>query len=199
MDIDKMRQMHNDYLDDYFESLDKERIDREGEGPSVQFGQEFSALTEILGLTRSDGEEIRKCYMTYLKVFFSYYKTARAPEDPIRGGEDSESLESYQWNDGKTCAPIAVKKGKEKLEHFGIKLEEKEDCMQQQSACYGKEQSQMTCYKCQDFGHYAFECPEKNKNKVQGKYSPYKEPSTSRISDKKGSYGSTSNDYIIIT
>nr|GFA17111.1 ARID DNA-binding domain-containing protein [Tanacetum cinerariifolium] len=143
---------------------------------SVQFGQEFGALSEILGLTRSDGEEIRKCYMTYLEVFISYYKIARAQEDPIRGGEDSESLESYQWND-----------------------EEKEDCKQQQSACYGKEQSQMTCYKCQDFGHYASECPKKNKNKDQGKYSPYKEPSTSRISDKEGSNGSTSDDYIIIT
>nr|GEY01396.1 ARID DNA-binding domain-containing protein [Tanacetum cinerariifolium] len=31
MDVDKMRQRHNDYLDDYFESLDKERVDREGE------------------------------------------------------------------------------------------------------------------------------------------------------------------------
>nr|GEU32784.1 ARID DNA-binding domain-containing protein [Tanacetum cinerariifolium] len=114
MDIDKMRQMHNDFLDDYFKSLDKEIIDREGEEPSVQFGQELGALAEILGLTRSDGEEIRKCYMTSLEVFISYYKTARAPEDPIRGGEDSESLESYQWNDGKTCAPIAVEKGQGK-------------------------------------------------------------------------------------
>nr|GEU69683.1 ARID DNA-binding domain-containing protein [Tanacetum cinerariifolium] len=234
MDIDKMRQMHNDFLDDYFESLDKQRIGREREEPrkrfdkvlkwfynhylkrplpgaippiihgipihlfdlyklidcmggylSVQFGQEFGALAEILGLTRSDREEIKKCYMTYLEVFISYYKTARAPEDPIRGGEDSKSIESYQWNDGKTCAPIAVEKRKEKLEHFGIKLKEKEDCKQQQSACYEKEQSQMTYYKCQDFGHYAFECPEKNKNKDQGKYSPYNEPSTSRISDKE--------------
>nr|GEX31237.1 protein ALP1-like [Tanacetum cinerariifolium] len=136
MDMDRMRQKHNDYLDEYFKSLDKERKDKEDEIPrymedidtsevytfndfvaflnlikndeiiskgwdiyrkrfdkggylNVYFGQEFSALAEILGLTRSDGEEIRKCYMTYLEVFVSYYKTARAPEDPIRGGEDS--------------------------------------------------------------------------------------------------------------
>ncbi|GJR07189.1 ARID DNA-binding domain-containing protein [Tanacetum coccineum] len=33
MDVDKMRQRHNDYLDDYFESLDKEKTDREKEMP----------------------------------------------------------------------------------------------------------------------------------------------------------------------
>nr|GEX87218.1 bulb-type lectin domain-containing protein [Tanacetum cinerariifolium] len=77
-----------------------------------KFGQEFGALAEVLGLTRSDGEEIRKCYMTYLEVFISYYKTTRAPEDPMRGGEDLESLEEYQWNFGKGGASFAVKKGK---------------------------------------------------------------------------------------
>nr|GEY56611.1 ARID DNA-binding domain-containing protein [Tanacetum cinerariifolium]GEY77083.1 ARID DNA-binding domain-containing protein [Tanacetum cinerariifolium] len=87
---------------------------------SVHFGQEFGALAEILGLTRSYGEEIRKCDINYLDVFISYYKIVRAPEDPIRGGEDSKSLEDYQWNNGKIGAPIAVEKGKEKLEHFGI-------------------------------------------------------------------------------
>nr|GEW69759.1 ARID DNA-binding domain-containing protein [Tanacetum cinerariifolium] len=210
MDVDKMRQRHDDYLDDYFESLDKERADKEGEMArsmedtnslevhtfyefvaflnliknddiiskswdiyrrrfdkvlkwfynhylkrplpgtrppiihevliylfdlyklidcmggylSVQLSQEFSALTEILGLTRSNEEEIRKCYITYLDVFISYYKIARAPEDPTKVEEDSKSLEPYQWNIGKTCA---VEKEKEKQEHFGIKLVEEED------------------------------------------------------------------------
>ncbi|GKA03392.1 ARID DNA-binding domain-containing protein [Tanacetum coccineum] len=101
---------------------------------------------------------------------------ARAPEHPIKGGEDS-SLEEHQWNIGEKGAQIAVEKGKEKLEHFGIKLEE-EDSKQQQTAYYGN--SQITCYKCQDFGHYAFECPTKNKGKDQIKNSSYKEPSTSR-------------------
>nr|GEW94351.1 ARID DNA-binding domain-containing protein [Tanacetum cinerariifolium] len=256
-DKDKMRQRHNDCLDDYFESLDEERANKEGEMArfvedtnasevhtfyefvaflnliknddiiskgwdiyrkrfdkvlkcfynhylkrplpgtippiihgvpihlfylyklmdcmggylSVQYGQEFGALAEILGLTRSDGEEIRKCYITYLEVFVSYYKTARAPEDPTKVEEDSESLEPHQWNIGKTSAPIAVEKGKEKLEHFGIKLEEAEDCKNQQSTHYAKEQ---------------------DKNKA------YTGPSTSRISNKEESYGSTSDDYFII-
>nr|GEW49172.1 ARID DNA-binding domain-containing protein [Tanacetum cinerariifolium] len=138
LDVDKIRQRHNDYLDDYFESLDKERTDKKGEEPRImentdtsEFGQEFDALAEILGLTRSDGEEIRKFYMTYLKVFIFYYKTARAPKDPMRGGEDLKSLEEYQWNFGKRGASFAVEKRKERLEHFGIKLEEEEDCKQQ--------------------------------------------------------------------
>nr|GEU59200.1 bulb-type lectin domain-containing protein [Tanacetum cinerariifolium] len=126
MDIDKMRQMHNDFLDDYFESLDKERIDREGEEPrfvedtnasEVHTFQEFVAF---LNLIKND-DVISKGWDIYMKRFDK------------------------------------------------------------------------------DFGHYASECPEKNKNKDQGKYLPYKEPSTSRISDKEGSNGSTSDDYIIIT
>ncbi|GKB29940.1 ARID DNA-binding domain-containing protein, partial [Tanacetum coccineum] len=56
-------------------------------------------------------------------------------------------------------------------------------CKQEQSAYHGKEQSQITCYRCQDFGHYAFEGPNKNK-KDQDKFSSYKEPSTSKLSDK---------------
>ncbi|GKC00077.1 hypothetical protein Tco_0986213 [Tanacetum coccineum] len=166
---------------------------------SVQFGQEFGALAKILGLPRSDGEEIRKCYMTYLDVFISYYKTARAPEDPTKVKEDTESLESYQWNNGKTGAPIAEEKEKKKLEHFGIKLEEEEDCKEQQFAYYGKDQSQVICYRCQSSGHYAFEYPNKNRKKDQVKYSSYKEASTSKLSDKGDSHITSSDDYIVIT
>nr|GFA56802.1 ARID DNA-binding domain-containing protein [Tanacetum cinerariifolium] len=182
MDVDGMRRKHNDYWEEYFESLDKERKDRIEEMPryvedinaselrsfndfvaflnlikndeivsngwdiyrkrfdkvltwfytnylkrplpgslppvifrvpihlfdlyklidcmggylNVHFRQEFGALAEILGLTKSDGEEIKKYYMTYLEVFVSYYKTARAPQDPMRGEEDLESHEEYQ-------------------------------------------------------------------------------------------------------
>ncbi|GKC52427.1 ARID DNA-binding domain-containing protein [Tanacetum coccineum] len=163
----------------------------------MQFGQEFGALAEILGLTRSDEEEIRKCYMTYLEVLVSYYKTARAPEDPMRGGEDSESLEKYHWNIGKIGASNAAEKGKEKLEHFGIKLEEEEDCKQQQSTQYEKEQ--MTCYKCQDFGRHAFECPTRKGEKDQIKYSSYKEPSTSQFAEGRDSHSTSSDDFTIIT
>ncbi|GJU04766.1 ARID DNA-binding domain-containing protein [Tanacetum coccineum] len=132
---------------------------------SVHFGLEFGALAEILGLTRSDGEEIRKCYMTYLEAF--------------RGASSAEG------------------KGKEKLEHFGIKLEEEEDCKLQQSTHYGGKESQTTCYKCQDTGHYAFEYPEKNKRKGQTNYSSYMEPSTSKFGEGEDSH-STSSPRLII-
>nr|GEU30783.1 ARID DNA-binding domain-containing protein [Tanacetum cinerariifolium] len=283
IDVDKIRQRHNDYLDDYFKSLDMERTDRKEEEPgivedtdtpvvqtfqeyvaflnlikddeetskewdtyrdrfdrvlkwfynhylkrplpgaippiiqgvpihlfdlyklmdcmggyfSVYFGQEFGALVEILGLTRLDGEDIRKCYMTYLEVFVSYYKTARASENPMTGEEDMESLEEYQWNFGKGGASFVVEKGKERHEHFGIKLEGEEDCKLQQSAHYGREESQITCYKCQDHRHYAFECPEKSKEKDQVKDSSYKGASTSKHSEDP--YSTPSDDFIIIT
>ncbi|GJZ26680.1 kinase-like domain-containing protein [Tanacetum coccineum] len=144
--------------------------EREITAPNVSLW-ENEIVCKILGLTRNDGEEIKKCYMTYLDVFTSYYKTARAPEVPTNVEEDSESLVSYQWNIGKTYAPIDVQKGKEKLEHFGIKLEEETFCKEQQSAYYGKDQD---------------------------KYTTYKGPSTSRISDKEDSFNGTSDDYIII-
>ncbi|GKE08076.1 protein kinase, ATP binding site-containing protein, partial [Tanacetum coccineum] len=56
------------------------------------------------------------------------YKTARASKIPTKVEEDSESLVSYQWNNGKTCAPMAVQKGKKK-----------KVCKEQQPAYYGKE------------------------------------------------------------
>ncbi|GJY15880.1 hypothetical protein Tco_0386302 [Tanacetum coccineum] len=126
----------------------------------LQFGQEFGALAEILGLPRSDGEEIRN---------------------------------------GNTGAPIAEEKEKKKLDHFGIKLEEEEDCKEQQSAYYGKDQSQVICYRCQSSGHHAFEYPNKNRKKHQVKYSSYKEASTSKLSDKGDSHSTSSDDYIVIT
>ncbi|GJT18303.1 ARID DNA-binding domain-containing protein [Tanacetum coccineum] len=152
---------------------------------SVHFGQEFGALAK----------DIRKCYMVYLDVFTSYYKTARAPEVPANADEDS-SLESYQWSFGKTSAPLASQKGKEKIEHFGIKLEDKENCKEQQTAHH--EEDQTTCYRCHNFGHYAYQCPSKLKN--QGNYKSYKEPSTSKIPVKgKSCKGSSSEDLNIIT
>ncbi|GKC99209.1 hypothetical protein Tco_1169484 [Tanacetum coccineum] len=55
------------------------------------------------------------------------YKTARASQIPTNVEEDSESLVSYQKNNSKTCAPMAVSE-----------REEEEDCKEQQSAYYGR-------------------------------------------------------------
>nr|GEU53298.1 ARID DNA-binding domain-containing protein [Tanacetum cinerariifolium] len=111
---------------------------------SVYFCQEFDTIGEIMGLSRGNGEEIKKCYMNYLDVFTSYFKTARAPpqgnrnilDESTRNVEDKDRdyLMSHQWDFGETGAPIrkiAVPKGKETLEHFGVKLEDTRDSQDQ--------------------------------------------------------------------
>nr|GEY68069.1 ARID DNA-binding domain-containing protein [Tanacetum cinerariifolium] len=209
IDLDKMKQRHNDYLDDYFDSLDKgmnikRRIEpicdetkddgdvhnfqecvaslnliKHDNGTSnewddhrdkfnkvlkwffnhylnrslpemlpptikgviihlfdlykliecmvgflhVQFCQKFGALAEILGLSRSDKEEIQRCYIDYLEVLVSYYKTTRSSRDPTSGNEDLECFKGYR-GDGNMDDTMAAKKGKGQVEHFGITLEE---------------------------------------------------------------------------
>ncbi|GJY10776.1 ARID DNA-binding domain-containing protein [Tanacetum coccineum] len=99
-------------------------------------------------------------------------------------------------NDDVISAPLASQKGKEKIEHFGIKLEDEENCKEQQTAHY--DEDQITCYRCHNFRHYAYQCLSKLKN--QGNYKSYKEPSTSKIPVKeKSSKGSLSEDLNIIT
>nr|GEW95700.1 hypothetical protein [Tanacetum cinerariifolium] len=110
-----------------------------------------------------------------------------------------QEASSKEHGKPKTCAPIAVDKEKEKREHFRIKLEKEEDCKEQHSSYYGKDKSQITCYKCHDLGHYVFDCQRKNKNKDQSMYSSYKEASTSRLSDKGDTHSITSDDFVIIT
>ncbi|GJY47610.1 ARID DNA-binding domain-containing protein [Tanacetum coccineum] len=78
---------------------------------SVYFENEFGTIGEILGLSKQDGEEIKRCYINYLDIFTSYYKTARVPKE--------------EHNTIPTPNKEAVsKKGKEKMEHFGIELED---------------------------------------------------------------------------
>ncbi|GKF02043.1 ARID DNA-binding domain-containing protein, partial [Tanacetum coccineum] len=111
--------------------------------------------------------------------------------------EDLESLEEYQWNLGKEGASYDVEKGKERLEHFGIELEEEEECKQQQPAYHLKE-AQIKCYKCQGLGHYAFECQNKRK-KDKDMFASYKEASTSKPTDNEDTQSSSSDDFIVIT
>ncbi|GJX42779.1 hypothetical protein Tco_0257769, partial [Tanacetum coccineum] len=42
------------------------------------FARKFRALAEILGLMRSDGIEIQRCYLDYLEALVSHYKAARS-------------------------------------------------------------------------------------------------------------------------
>nr|GEV65303.1 ARID DNA-binding domain-containing protein [Tanacetum cinerariifolium] len=84
---------------------------------SVNFGQEFGTIGEILRLSKQDGEEIKKCYVKYLDVFTSYYKTARVPKQEYNYVLDKPTRKveknikricpmSHQWDFDETCAPL---------------------------------------------------------------------------------------------
>ncbi|GJX56898.1 hypothetical protein Tco_0286795 [Tanacetum coccineum] len=155
-DEDKMRTMQNKYIEDYFESLTKKNkgikedlikikgnliTTKEGLGGylSVHFCQEFDTIGEILGLSKRNGEEVKECYLKYLDVFVSYFKTARAPEQGYKNTlvesawkaeKDIDCLGTHQWDFGENGAPMtraAILKGKKTLEHFGVKLEDTTD------------------------------------------------------------------------
>nr|GEY12895.1 ARID DNA-binding domain-containing protein [Tanacetum cinerariifolium] len=145
-DEDRMRKMHNQYLQDYFESITKKEEGMEqdlvrikenlGGYLSVHFSQEFDMVGEIMGLSKGNGEEVRKCYMNYLEVFTSHFKTARAPrqghndavvEFAWKAQKDKECLGSHQWEIGENGAQKirpAVLKGKKIMEHFDVQLED---------------------------------------------------------------------------
>ncbi|GJT60904.1 ARID DNA-binding domain-containing protein [Tanacetum coccineum] len=94
---------------------------------SIYFGNEFGTIGEILGLSKQDGEEIKRCYTNYLDVFTSYYKTARVPTKNVEEGNEDTCLTSHQCGFAEIKAPnmeAANRKGKEKIEHFGVKLED---------------------------------------------------------------------------
>ncbi|GJX51665.1 ARID DNA-binding domain-containing protein [Tanacetum coccineum] len=105
---------------------------------SVYFAREFGKIEEILGLSIQDGEEVRKCCINFLDVFTSYYKTTRVPKQEhntvlsmptqtIEKGKEYTCLAFHQCDFGDNQAPnkeAASTKGKEKIEHFGIILED---------------------------------------------------------------------------
>ncbi|GJT99004.1 ARID DNA-binding domain-containing protein [Tanacetum coccineum] len=103
INLDRMREQHNNYLEDYFDALDRSanierRIEQpyEKENDDVEIGNfhecvafldlirkggalsnewefegDFEGLAEILGLERSDGLDIRRCYLDYLEPLVS--------------------------------------------------------------------------------------------------------------------------------
>nr|GEU64783.1 bulb-type lectin domain-containing protein [Tanacetum cinerariifolium] len=188
LDENKLRQMHNKYLEDYFESLDREDTKKSLPGPipptingvkiylfdlhklveglggylSVYFGQEFGTIGEILARVPQQ----------------RYKSILKKPTRFIEEGRDRDCLTSHQWDFGETSAPLAVQKGKEKLEHFGIKLEDEDETDSQ----------------------ILHTTPIQTHNsKGQYMQETNKGPSTSKISDKETSYSSTSDDFTTIT
>ncbi|GJY21011.1 ARID DNA-binding domain-containing protein [Tanacetum coccineum] len=80
---------------------------------SVHFCQEFDTIGEILGLSKRNGEEVKECYLKYLDVFVSYFKTARAPEQGYKNTlvesawkaeKDIDCLGTHQWDFGENGA-----------------------------------------------------------------------------------------------
>ncbi|GJR54709.1 leucine-rich repeat protein [Tanacetum coccineum] len=88
-------------------------------------GEKFRALAEILGLMRSDGIEIQRCYLDYLEALVSHYKAARSSRNPIGGYEGIRRFEDYH-GDGNMGGSLAAKE-KGRVEHFGITLKEEEE------------------------------------------------------------------------
>nr|GEU99431.1 ARID DNA-binding domain-containing protein [Tanacetum cinerariifolium] len=152
-DEDRLRRMQNQYLQEYFESITKEgegleqdtvRIKGNLYSTKVQsFNDfvpflnlvkiddvEFDMVGEIIGLSKGNGEEIKKCYMNYMEILISHFKTARAPrkghndallEPAWRAEKDRECLGSHQYEIGENGAQKrrpAVLKGKKIMEHF---------------------------------------------------------------------------------
>ncbi|GKA64740.1 hypothetical protein Tco_0764447 [Tanacetum coccineum] len=99
------------------------------------------------------------------------------PTREIEEGKDRDCLMSHQWDFSETGAPIAksaVLKGKETLEHFGVKLEDIRDSQHQPILPHSTS----------------------NQN-LQGMLS---KPSTSRMTGNEDSSSSnTSDDFTIIT
>nr|GEY22818.1 ARID DNA-binding domain-containing protein [Tanacetum cinerariifolium] len=92
---------------------------------SVYFCQEFDTIGEIMGLSKGNGEEIKKCYINYLDVLKSHFKTTRAPQQGCKNtlvesawkakDRDRDCLEPHQWDFGENGAPMtrpAVLRGK---------------------------------------------------------------------------------------
>ncbi|GJY64920.1 hypothetical protein Tco_0466380 [Tanacetum coccineum] len=156
---------------------------------SVYFGQEFDIIGEILGLSKGNGEKIKSATLLFGCSLTSYFKTARAPqqgyntilEESTRKVEDKDRdcLMSHQWDFGETCEPTArtaVQKGKEKLEHLGVKLEDTEEGEDSQ------EQPTLS-----------------HSTRTQNLQGMIIGPSTSRITSNGESGSNTSDDFIIIT
>nr|GEV51291.1 ARID DNA-binding domain-containing protein [Tanacetum cinerariifolium] len=240
LDEDRLRTMHNEYLEEYFESLAKEDTSMEDDlikikgntySTKVNTFNEYVAFLKLIKqdkvvsqewdsfrkkfdnvvkwfydhyfekslrgpiplIINGDGEEVKKCYIKYLDVFTSYYKTARVPKQeynyilniPTRKVEEDKERTcsmSHQLDFAETCAPIkrtTDQRGKGKIEHFGVKLEDIEEEKDSQPQLIKPIQT-----------HYA-----RNQN-IQG---IIKGPSTSRKSDKEDSSSNTSDDFTIIT
>ncbi|GJX23526.1 ARID DNA-binding domain-containing protein [Tanacetum coccineum] len=157
---------------------------------SVQFEGDFEGLAEILGLERSDGMNIRRCYLDYLEPLVSNYKATRS-SNPTGGYGDEgiRRFDGYHGDGNKDGSMAAKEKGI--VKHFGITLEEEEgkyDATAQQDE---EDMARIKCYICQRMGHFDSECPSKDQRPTDG-------ASTSRQQGEKDTHSSSGDDFTII-
>nr|GEZ38015.1 hypothetical protein [Tanacetum cinerariifolium] len=166
-----MREQHNNYLEDYFDALDrsaniKRKIDQpyEKKDDDVEIGN-FHECVAFLDLIRkggalsnewerSDGLDIRRCYLDYLEPLVSNYKAARS-SNPTGGYKDEgiRRFEDYH-GDGNEDGSMATKE-KGRVEHFGITLEKEEEGKCDTTAHQDKkDMARIKCYLCQKTGHF---------------------------------------------
>nr|GEV93605.1 ARID DNA-binding domain-containing protein [Tanacetum cinerariifolium] len=199
----RMREQHNNYLEDYFDALDRSaNIERRIEQPyekenddveigyiSVQFEDDFEGLAEVLGLERSDAFEIQRCYLDYLEPLVSNYKAARS-SNPTGGYEDEgiRHFEDYRRDGNMDGSTAAKEKGR--VKHFEITLEKEEEGKYDATA--HQDMARIKCYLCQKTGHFNGECPNEDQRPTNGASTsgPIKEEDTQSIS---------SGDFTIIT
>ncbi|GJY66672.1 ARID DNA-binding domain-containing protein [Tanacetum coccineum] len=136
---DKLKVMQNEFLENYFDSLEKGNTTATRMKTDGMLSMDNDVI-EIKGTTYStkDGEEVRRCYINFLDVFTSYYKTARVPKQEhnyvlskrtknVGKGKEYTCPASHQSDFVEIQAPnmeAANRKGKEKIENFGIILED---------------------------------------------------------------------------
>ncbi|GKA74805.1 hypothetical protein Tco_0781107 [Tanacetum coccineum] len=93
---------------------------------------EFDMVGEIKWLNpKGNGEEIRRCYMNFLEILTSHYKTAKAPRqgnmDTMLGPARRDRECHHQGEigrDGAQWRRPAVLKEKGNIEHVGVQLED---------------------------------------------------------------------------
>ncbi|GJT66049.1 ARID DNA-binding domain-containing protein, partial [Tanacetum coccineum] len=196
INLDRMREQHNNYLEDYFDALDRSaNIERRIEQPyekkddDVEIGN-FHECVAFLDLIRKGGA-LSNEWEDYLEPLVSNYKAARS-SNPTGGYQDKgiRRFEDYHIDGNKDGSTAAKEKGR--VEHFGITLKKEEEGKCVATAHQDEEDmARIKCYLCQKTGHFDSECPNEKRRPTNG-------ASTSRQQGEKDTHSSSSDDFTII-
>ncbi|GJT96921.1 ARID DNA-binding domain-containing protein [Tanacetum coccineum] len=158
---------------------------------SVQFEGDFEGLAEIFGLERSDGMDIKQCYLDYLEPLVSNYKAAR-PSIPT-GGYGEEGIRRFDGYHGvgNMDGSLAAKE-KVGVKHFGITLKEEKEGKNKGIAQRDDEyMARIKCYICERTGHFDSKCTMEDEI-------PTDEASTSRQQGEEDTQSFSSDGFHVI-